>query len=916
MSTPSDSESVAARELQPIIADTETITQSDAAQPESGEIAPTQADLLLSSLRERNELAAELDAARNKFQALERSKVEAMAAADKRLHQIRSEYGSRVIQLDDDLSAERKINEKLSTKIQGQEQLLADHAKELLKMKEQLSEPAAELQKAKVEFDELQRRYQSLESEAAGLRRERDELQSKQLLSKTAEQQAQSQKAELATQLERASGELRSLRTQAEENEAARKKLMTDLDKEREANKVSRQKTEELNTQLQKLQQATGQAEERARESAVQSKDWEKKAADLKKTVDELTRSRAAEQSAAAQSAQRIKELEQQLKRASDDLAAGRKDLEKQNSTRQRLEAENRNLAEANTRAKVDLEKERDANKISRQKVEDLNTQLQKSKQAMEQAETRARESAVRCADWEKKAADLKKTVDELTRSRAAEQTAAAQSSQRVKELEQQLKRAGDDLAASRTELEKQNSARQRLETENRNLTEANTRARADLDKERDTNKLSLQKAEELNAQFQKLQHATAQAEQRARESAAQSKDWETKAADLKKTVDELNRVHAAEQSAAAQSAQRVKELEQQLKRASDELAASRTELEKRNSATQPLEAENRNLTEGNAKARADLAESVKSQAALQKRASELEQRVHEGVSSLAKMTSELQSERAERERAEKCASAAAAHLQQINEKINRQLEVERASRTQIAELEKIIHDRGDDLARASAALRKETKERNMAQKQLRLVSEMGPRLESNLASLEEAQKTFEVSLKQKDERLQIVERSLAGANSGLEKELAESRRLGGLLAEAQRQLEKLSGESKVEISKLRAALELGEMQRKRMEGELLRSRDVAKNAQHGHAVTLDDLRRELRQPVEDLRQSACRLLESQVTAEQKRAIDTVLEKALFLQVSLNATAQPESASHSQATARRADSRNKKSESK
>ena len=182
-----------------------------------------------------------------------------------------------------------------------------------------------------------------------------------------------------------------------------------------------------------------------------------------------------------------------------------------------------------------------------------------------------------------------------------------------------------------------------------------------------------------------------------------------------------------------------------------------------------------------------------------------------------------------------------------------------------------------------------------MAEKQLRLVSEMGARLESNLASLEEAKKTFEVSSSDKDERLQVAERSLAKANSSLEKQSAERRRTEELLAETQRHLEKLSGESKVETSKLRAALELGELQRKRLEGDLLRAREIATNAQRGQNVTLESLRVELRQPVEDLRQSACRLLEGQVTDEQKRTAETMLEKALFLQLTLNATAKADS---------------------
>jgi PAS domain S-box-containing protein len=646
---------------------------------------------------------------------------------------LQAEYATRIAQLEQDLEGQWQTNQELTRKLEAQEKSLNDLSKGMRRMKGQSSEPAATLEKAEAGSNDLQQRLQAVEAEATGLRKERDQLRSNLLALRKTEQQAQTQAPELAAQLERSSAELQDLRKRAEEAETARKQLTTELAKERDANKLSGQKTEELNAEVKKLREAADQAESRIRESAAHSTDWEKKAAELKKTVDDLTRGRTTEQSVATQSAQRVKEFEQQLKRAEADLAAAKVEVEKQNSARQKLEAENRNLTEAIDKAKADLAKEREAFKLSGQKAEELNTQVQKLK-------------------------------------RAAEQSAAA-----------------------------------------------------------------------------------------------------------------------------TQSAQRVKELEQQLKGATADLTASHTEVEKQNAALQKLEAQNRNLTEATAKAKADLAESVKNQAAAEKRASELEQRVREGVSSLAKRTAELQKERAELDRAEKCTTSAAAHLQQLTEKLNRQSESERSRRDEIANLEKTIHDRGDALARASAALRKETKERHMAEKQLRLVSEIGARLESNLASLDEAKKAFEVSTSDKDERLQVAERSLAKANSSLEKHSAERRRTQELLAETQRQLEKLSGESKIEISKLRAGLELGELQRKRMEGDLLRAREIATNAQRGQNVTLESLRVELRQPVEDLRQSACHLLEGQITDEQKRTAESMLEKALFLQLTLNATAKTDS---------------------
>jgi hypothetical protein len=155
------------------------------------------------------------------------------------------------------------------------------------------------------------------------------------------------------------------------------------------------------------------------------------------------------------------------------------------------------------------------------------------------------------------------------------------------------------------------------------------------------------------------------------------------------------------------------------------------------------------------------------------------------------------------------------------------------------------------------------------------------------------------------------VERSLKDAQSGLDKESSERRRLDGVVADIKRQLEKQSAESKVEISRLQAALDLLELQRKRLEGDLLRSSDAAKSAEQGLGATLENLRLELRQSVEELRRSACSLLESKVTDEQKRVVETVLEKALFLQVALNAGAKPEAGGEPQANGRKADSRSK-----
>jgi chromosome segregation ATPase len=667
------------------------------------------------------------------------------------------------------IKASLKKEEELKSQVQklrGDFEIAEAHARESAAQSKDWENKAADLKKS---VDELTRNHAAEQNSALKAAERVKELEEQ--LKRAGNDQAAGKKdfeAQDATR-QRLEAENRNL------NEA-KAKAKADLDKEREAIKASLKKEEDLQAQVQKLQGALEQAEARSRESATQSQEWEKKAADFKKSVDELTRSHAAEQDGAAKAAQRVKELEEQLKRTGDNLAAGKKDIEDRDATRQRLEAENRNLTEASAKAKSDLDKERESNKGSRKKEEELQALVQKLQATLEQAEARSRESATQTKDLEKKAADLKSSVEDLARRHATEQNAAVKAAQRVKELEEQLKRGGDNQAAGKKDVvEGQAATRQRLEAENRNLTEASAKAKADLDKEREAIKVSRKKEEELQAQVKKLQGDFEKADARARESAAQSKDWEKKAADLKKSLDELTKGQTADQSAAAK---RVKELEQQLKRAGDDLAASKTE--------------NRNLTE-----------SVAKQAALEKRAAELEEQARWSVFSLAKANAELKSRSQENERAEKSASSAAAQIKELEEKLKQQVELERAGQSKIAELEKTVQDRGDDLSRASAALRKEAEERQSAQKQSRLVSEMGKLLETKLASFEEAKKALEISLQEKDERLLMVERSLAEAKAGLEKESARRHRVECLLADARRQREKFSADILTEANQM-----------------------------------------------------------------------------------------------------------------
>src|SRR3954470_13272185 len=114
MKKESDSTSAPMGELQPIVADTETITQTETEQPEAGQLSP----------EEPGSLAAQLE------------------AAEQRLRQVRSDYGTRLLQLEEDSAAEHRANEALVRKIEALEKLLEEQTQ-------------AALEKTKVESENL-----------------------------------------------------------------------------------------------------------------------------------------------------------------------------------------------------------------------------------------------------------------------------------------------------------------------------------------------------------------------------------------------------------------------------------------------------------------------------------------------------------------------------------------------------------------------------------------------------------------------------------------------------------------------------------------------------------------------------------------------------------------------------------------
>jgi chromosome segregation ATPase len=163
----------------------------------------------------------------------------------------------------------------------------------------------------------------------------------------------------------------------------------------------------------------------------------------------------------------------------------------------------------------------------------------------------------------------------------------------------------------------------------------------------------------------------------------------------------------------------------------------------------------------------------------------------------------------------------------------------------------------------------------------------LGGRFEANQRLFEEAKRAFQLALADLESRLQASRTAVATTESRLQKEAAERQRLEEALAAAQRQLQEQSDNSRLETSKLEGARRLEELERKRLEAELLRARHTLTHSARAGDALLNRLRRQLQQPVEDLRQSACRLLQTELPAEQRQLVQTMLEDALLVQTGL-----------------------------
>lgn len=425
---------------------------------------------------------------------------------------------------------------------------------------------------------------------------------------------------------------------------------------------------------------------------------------------------------------------------------------------------------------------------------------------------------------------------------------------------------------------------------------------------------LQRQLADAKAGQVQALNLAAAPAEPNVAERKAQLRcaELEQEVAALRQAFENFNGSFGEQQLASAEANKRVQELEERLKQNAAELEKQR--LEARSPATE---------------------------AGAGAPASELEQQVRQGVAALARTTAELATERGQRQRSEQRAADLNGRLQALHQDLSRTLQVQRDDLARISALEEQQRQTSEALERRTADVEQHLAERRLTEEQLQKAKEVNAQIRKDLAFFEEANKKFDSARQELQTRLEASLNAGRENEAQLQKEAAERQRLAEGLEEARRELQnesrrrqtleqelqtahealqdreaKLQKEAAerqrlnetlgsgqrglhdgsqrdLEFSKLQSALQLEQVERNRQGTQLSRMRQSALDAAHAARALRTSLRRQVREPVDNLIHSARSLLELEMGDAQKKLAEAVLHDVLLVQTRLR---EPEAA--------------------
>jgi chromosome segregation ATPase len=308
---------------------------------------------------------------------------------------------------------------------------------------------------------------------------------------------------------------------------------------------------------------------------------------------------------------------------------------------------------------------------------------------------------------------------------------------------------------------------------------------------------------------------------------------------------------------------------------------------------------------------------------------------LEQGVAALAKATAELARERGERQRSHQLATDLSARLVALHQDCSRTLQAQGENLSRITALEQQHAQAVQALERCQADLEQQQAERQLAEAQVQKAREANAQLRKDLCFFEETNTRSDSSRQDLQKRLEARLNAARDNEARLQQEVAERKRLAESLEESQRELQsqarqreslekelqstrdllrereaKLEKEAaerqrlneaqdslqhglqdgperELEFSKLQSALQNEQIERKRQETQLAHTRQRAIDAAHAARALRTSLRRQIRQPVDNLVHSARTLLELEMGDEQKKLAESVLQDVLLVQTRL-----------------------------
>jgi PAS domain S-box-containing protein len=310
----------------------------------------------------------------------------------------------------------------------------------------------------------------------------------------------------------------------------------------------------------------------------------------------------------------------------------------------------------------------------------DWQDQIDNAKEAAERAEAAQKQEAARATRLERDLAGFRERYDELDAKLAAEQRATAEARRRVKEAETQLRDNTAELERVLAEREK-HAGRSAIESD-------------------------------LRAQLNAAKAEAERAETILKDKASQFNRLEQEVANLRFERDELQNKCAIEKDAGSKAKRRIKQLEKQLRdtpadgdkrsvRREAELQERIEELEKQLSQTTAELARTKAILQVHGSHRGETSDQLtkelgrlrEKEAAHAVELSELERRVRDGVTSLARVTAEVETERSERRRSEERFVALSQQLQQLHSELRKHLDTEKRNQTKVDELEQRVQE-------------------------------------------------------------------------------------------------------------------------------------------------------------------------------------------------------------------------------